>query len=283
MIKNNMQKVFSVKIKFILSISHFDTMNLKEKLREIYELKSIEIKNNVIIRERLEKIMPKTILIVEDEDILREIVKDYLLNEGYDVLEATDGKEALTIFEEHEVHLIILDIMLPELDGWSVCRRIRKTSNVPIIMLTARVDEDDTLLGFELGADDYVTKPYSPPILLARAKRLIESRYSSANETNEDTLSSGGIYVHFPSRTVIVDGETITLTHTEFEILTYLMQNQGIIITREQLIIKIWGYEFAGDDRTVNSHIRNLRHKLGHKATCIVTVVRAGYKFEGNV
>ncbi|GAB0169861.1 response regulator transcription factor [Lysinibacillus sp. CTST325] len=228
--------------------------------------------------------MQKTILIVEDEDILREIVKDYLLNEGYDVLEAADGKEALTIFEEHEVHLIILDIMLPELDGWSVCRRIRKSSDVPIIILTARVDEDDTLLGFELGADDYVTKPYSPPILLARAKRLIESRYSSAdNGLNEDILTSNGIHVHFPSRTVTVDGGTINLTHTEFEILTYLMQNRGIIITREQLIIKIWGYEFAGDDRTVNSHIRNLRHKLGHKATCIVTVVRAGYKFEGNV
>ncbi|MEI4622450.1 response regulator transcription factor [Bacillus cereus] len=226
--------------------------------------------------------MQKTILIVEDEDILREIAKDYLLNEGYEVLEAADGKAALTIFEEHEVHLIILDIMLPELDGWSVCRRIRKSSNVPIIMLTARVDEDDTLLGFELGADDYVTKPYSPPILLARAKRLIESRYTSTvNVSSEDTLTSSGIHVHFPSRTVIVDGEGISLTHTEFEILTYLMQNQGIIITREQLITKILGYEFAGDDRTVNSHIRNLRHKLGHKATCIVTVVRAGYKFEG--
>jgi len=183
--------------------------------------------------------MQKTILIVEDEDILREIVKDYLLNEGYGVLEAADGKEALTIFEEHEVHLIILDIMLPELDGWSVCRRIRKSSNVPIIMLTARVDEDDTLLGFELGADDYVTKPYSPQILLARAKRLIESRYSSAdNVSNEDILTSSGIHVHFPSRTVTVDGETITLTHTEFEILTYLMQNQGIIITREQFFIE---------------------------------------------
>ena len=124
--------------------------------------------------------MQRTILIVEDEDILREIMKDYLLNEGYNILEAIDGKEALSIFEEYEVHLIILDIMLPELDGWAVCRRIRKKSNVPIIMLTARVDEDDTLLGFELGADDYVTKPYSPPILLARAKRLMESRYSSA-------------------------------------------------------------------------------------------------------
>ncbi|KXY46918.1 response regulator transcription factor [Bacillus mycoides] len=228
--------------------------------------------------------MQRTILIVEDEDILREIMKDYLLNEGYNVLEAIDGKEALSIFEEHEVHLIILDIMLPELDGWAVCRRIRKKSNVPIIMLTARVDEDDTLLGFELGADDYVTKPYSPPILLARAKRLIESRYSSTvNVAIADTLTSSGIHVHFPSRTVTVDGEDISMTHTEFEILTYFMQNQGIVISREQLITKIWGYEFAGDDRTVNSHIRNLRHKLGQKATCIVTVVRAGYKFEGKV
>ncbi|MDZ5608718.1 response regulator transcription factor [Bacillus pseudomycoides] len=228
--------------------------------------------------------MQRKILIVEDEDILREIVKDYLLNEGYEVLEATDGKEALSIFEEHEVHLIILDIMLPELDGWSVCRRIRKTSNVPIIMLTARVDEDDTLLGFELGADDYITKPYSPPILLARTKRLIKSRYSSINEAiNDNTLNSNGIHVYFASRLVTVDGKDINLTHTEFEILTYLMQNQGIIITREQLITKIWGYEFAGDDRTVNSHIRNLRNKLGSKSNCIVTVVRAGYKFEGNV
>ena len=228
--------------------------------------------------------MQRTILIVEDEDILREIMKDYLLNEGYNVLEATDGKEALSIFEKYEVHLIILDIMLPGLDGWSVCRRIRKSSNLPIIMLTARVDEDDTLLGFDLGADDYVTKPYSPPILLARVKRLIESRYSSAvNESNEDTLTSSGIHVHFPSRTVTVDEEVISMTHTEFEIVTYLMQNQGIVITREQLITKIWGYEFVGDDRTLNSHIRNLRQKLGQKATCIVTVVRIGYKFEGQV
>lgn len=225
--------------------------------------------------------MKKTILIVEDEDILREIVKDYLLNEGYEVLEAVNGNEALAKFEEHEVDLIILDIMLPELDGWSVCRRIRKSSNVSIIMLTARADEDDTLLGFELGADDYVTKPYSPPILLARVKRLINSRYASVGKlSNEDTIIYSDIHVHFPSRTVTVNGENISLTYTEFEILTYLMQNQGIIITREQLITKIWGYEFAGDDRTVNSHIRNLRHKLGEKANCIVTVIRAGYKFE---
>ncbi|MDQ0417040.1 DNA-binding response OmpR family regulator [Croceifilum oryzae] len=227
--------------------------------------------------------MKKTILVVEDEEILREIIKDYLLNEGYSVLEATDGNQALSHFEDHEVHLVILDIMLPQLDGWSVCRRIRKTSNVPIIMLTARADEDDTLLGFELGADDYVTKPYSPPILLARVKRLMESRYSSSvvEPVKNDTLHIDGIGIHIPSRNVTVGEEPINLTHTEFEILLYLMQNQGIIITREQLITKIWGYEFAGDDRTVNSHIRNLRHKLGDKAQYIVTVVRAGYKFEG--
>ncbi|WP_242280902.1 response regulator transcription factor [Bacillus cereus group sp. BfR-BA-01347] len=228
--------------------------------------------------------MQRKILIVEDEDILREIVKDCLLNEGYEVLEATDGKEALAIFEEHEVHLIILDIMLPELDDWSVCQRIRKTSDVSIIMLTARVEEDDTLYGFELRADDYVTKPYSPPILLARAKRLIERRYSSfISVTNEDTLMSSSIYIHFPSRTVTLDKKAISLTHTEFKILTYLMQNQGIVITREQLITKIWGYEFTGDNRTINSHIRNLSHKLGKKVNHIVTVVRAGYKFEGDI
>lgn len=225
--------------------------------------------------------MQRTILIVEDEEILREVVKDYLLNEGYNVLEAVDGSEALALFEEHEIHLIILDIMLPEVDGWSVCRRIRKTSTIPIIMLTARVDEDDTLLGFELGADDYVTKPCSPPILLARVKRLIESRYTvSEKVSKEASLVSNGIHVHIPSRQVTIEGKDISLTHTEFEILTYLMQNEGIIITREQLITKIWGYEFAGDDRTVNSHIRNLRHKLGDKANRIVTVIRAGYKFE---
>lgn len=225
--------------------------------------------------------MTKTILIVEDEDILREIMKDYLLEEGYRVIEAIDGKQAVSLFQEHEVDLILLDIMLPELDGWSVCRRIRKTSNVPIIILTARSDEDDTLLGFELGADDYVTKPYRPLILLARAKRLLESRHTGGHDS--DTLSSGGISIHFPSRTVSIDGTSSGLTHTEFEILAYLLQNKGIIISREQLITKIWGYDFAGDDRTVNSHIRNLRSKLGEHARQIVTVVRSGYKFEEEV
>ncbi|QHW34579.1 response regulator transcription factor [Paenibacillus rhizovicinus] len=225
----------------------------------------------------------KTILIVEDEDILREISKDYFLNEGYNVLEAADGKTALDLFQKHDADLIVLDIMLPELDGWSVCRRIRKSSDVPIIMLTARVDEDDTLLGFELGADDYVTKPYSPPVLLARAKRLLESRSKNGKLAKpEDALAVNGIKVHYPSRTVAIEGNIVNFTHTEFEMLTYLMENRGIVITREQLITKIWGYEYAGDDRTLNTHIRNLRTKLGEKAAMIVTIVRTGYKFEAH-
>ncbi|MGG4454154.1 response regulator transcription factor [Brevibacillus porteri] len=221
--------------------------------------------------------MKKTILIVEDQQVLREITKEYLLDEGYEVLEAGDGSQALTLFQEHEVHLIILDIMLPELDGWSVCRRIRKVSNVPILMLTARADEDDTLLGFELGADDYVVKPCSPPILLARAKRLLENRQI---QEPGDMLSGGGITIHLPSRTVSIEGKNYSLTHTEFEILAYLMKNKGIILTREQLLSKIWGYDFDGEDRTLSSHIRNLRSKLGEHAKHIVTVVRSGYKFE---
>jgi len=224
------------------------------------------------------------ILIVEDEKILREILMDYFLNDGYEVMEASDGKAGLDLYQQHEVDLIILDIMLPEMDGWSVCRRIRKTSDVPIIMLTARVDEDDTLLGFELGADDYVTKPYSPAVLLARAKRLLDSRARTNKTINtNDSFIINGINVHFPSRSITVDGEQVNLTHTEFEILAYLMQNQGVVISREQLIMKIWGYAYAGDDRTLNTHIRNLRTKLGNKARHITTVVRTGYKFVDSI
>lgn len=221
--------------------------------------------------------MSKTILIVEDQQVLREITKEYLVDEGYQVLEAGDGKEALTLFQEHEVALIILDIMLPELDGWSVCRRIRKTSNVPILMLTSRADEDDTLLGFELGADDYVIKPCSPPILLARAKRLLEGQQG---HHLRETLEGGAITLHLPSRSVTVDGSPCNLTHTEFEILACLMGSKGKIFTREQLITKIWGYDYDGDDRTLSSHIRNLRSKLEEHADHIVTVIRSGYKFE---
>ncbi|GIN72693.1 DNA-binding response regulator [Bacillus sp. J14TS2] len=227
--------------------------------------------------------MNETILIVEDEQILREVLKDYFLNENFHVLEANDGKKALQLFDSERVDLIILDIMLPKLDGWSVCRRIRKTADVPIIILTARVEEEDTLLGFELGADDYVTKPYSPAILLARAKRLLQSRQQKSAVEEQQVKPANGISINMAARSVLVDDQSINLTHTEFEILFYLMQNEGIVITREQLIIKVWGYEYAGDDRTINTHIRNIRTKLGDKADAIKTIVRLGYKFEATV
>ncbi|MGB8452647.1 MAG: response regulator transcription factor [Anaerocolumna sp.] len=221
--------------------------------------------------------MMNKILVVEDEDILREVISDYLIENGYQVLEAADGEKALELFQTNSIDLVILDIVLPKLDGWSVCRRIRKSSSIPIIILTARSDEDDSLLGYELGADDYLVKPYSPRVLMAKVKRFLE-KYSGTIDGM--TISSGGIVINMGSRLVYADGIPIYLTHTEFEILVCLMQNKGIVITREQLIAKVWGYDFYGDEKTVNSHIRNLRAKLGGKGNCIVTVIRSGYKFE---
>jgi DNA-binding response OmpR family regulator len=222
----------------------------------------------------------KKILLVEDEQRLREIVKEYFIAEGFEVIEAENGKEALELFEEHPIDLVILDIMLPEIDGWSVCRRIRKDSAVPIIMLTARSDEDDTLLGFELGADEYVTKPFSPKVLVARAKMLIKRAEGSVGQQEDHVLSLSGIEVNRLSRTVKVNGEEVVLTHKEFELLVYLMENKGIVLSRQHLLDHLWGYDYFGDDRTVDTHIKKLRSKLGEKAKHIGTVIRVGYKFE---
>lgn len=224
--------------------------------------------------------MNKTVLLVEDERRLREIVSDYFRNEGFEIIEAEDGKKALELFAEHEIDLIMLDIMLPEIDGWSVCRRIRKESAVPIIMLTARSDEDDTLLGFELGADEYVTKPFSPKVLVARAKTLLKRADGAVGVAEENAMSLAGIEVNRLSRTVLVDGEEIILTHKEFELLVYLMENKGIVLSRQHLLDQLWGYDYYGDDRTVDTHIKKLRNKLGDKAKHIGTVIRVGYKFE---
>nr|WP_282432621.1 response regulator transcription factor [Desulfitobacterium hafniense] len=216
------------------------------------------------------------VLVVEDEDILREVIVDYLVENGYQALEAADGEKALELFHANSVDLVILDIVLPKVDGWSVCRRIRRNSGIPIIILTARSDEDDSLLGYELGADDYLIKPYSPRVLMAKVKRFLEK---TSDTVEEMQISAGGILLNLGSRCVSVEGDPINLTHTEFEILAYLMQNKGLVITREQLITKLWGYDFYGDEKTVNSHIRNLRSKLGSKGSGIVTVIRSGYKF----
>ena len=211
---------------------------------------------------------------------LGDFYEMYFRNEGFEVIEAEDGKKALELFAEHEIDLIMLDIMLPEIDGWSVCRRIRKESAVPIIMLTARSDEDDTLLGFELGADEYVTKPFSPKVLVARAKTLLKRADGAVGVAEENAMSLAGIEVNRLSRTVLVDGEEIILTHKEFELLVYLMENKGIVLSRQHLLDQLWGYDYYGDDRTVDTHIKKLRNKLGDKAKHIGTVIRVGYKFE---
>ncbi|MDT3498470.1 response regulator transcription factor [Bacillus toyonensis] len=221
----------------------------------------------------------KKVLIIEDEKIIREAVSQYFSHDGYEVVTAEDGQIGLDMFASHEdINLIILDIMLPVMDGWSVCRRIRKNSMVPIILLTARSDEDDTLLGFELGADDYVTKPFKPSILLARANRL----YKETNQIVQfqDCIDLCGIRLDKSARTVSINEQKVEFTHTEYEILLSLMQHKDQVLTRETLITNIWGYDYDGDDKTLTAHMRNVRVKLGEKARHITTVVRTGYKFE---
>lgn len=226
------------------------------------------------------RIEMKKVLIIEDEQIIRETVAHYFSHDGYEVITAKDGQIGLDLFAEqdHDISLVILDIMLPVMDGWSVCRRIRKNSNVPIILLTARSDEDDTLLGFELGADDYVTKPFKPAILLARAKRMFKDTNQQVQFQN--CIDLCGIRLDKSARSVSIDRQKIDFTHTEYEILQSLMQHKEQVLTREQLITNIWGYDYDGDDKTLTAHMRNVRLKLGEKAKHIITVVRTGYKFE---
>lgn len=223
--------------------------------------------------------MSSTVLLIEDERKLREIVKDYFVNEDFKVIEAADGEEGIKKFDENEVDLIILDIMLPKIDGWEVCKYIRDKSNLPIIMLTARSEEEDQLLGFEIGTDEYVTKPFSPKILVAKAKSVLRRTMELKDEDCESKTICG-ITVNTSSRTAFISGEQLHLTHKEFELLLYLIENKGIVLTRDQLLNNIWGFDYFGDGRTVDTHIKKLRHKLGEKAKHITTVIRVGYKFE---
>ncbi len=225
--------------------------------------------------------MKLSVLIVEDEALMRDVIKDYFEADGYEVTEAGDGLEALDLVEEKEFDLILLDIMLPEIDGFSVCRKIRKTKDVPIIMITARSEEDDKLTGYELGADDYVTKPFSPKVLLAKANALI--RRTTGNVCGEDgVISLAGIVVNQNSHTVQADNEYIELTPKEYDLLVYLMINKGRVLSRDTLLSKVWGYDYFGDLRTVDTHIKKLRAKLGDKAQHIKTLIKAGYKFDEN-
>ncbi len=220
----------------------------------------------------------QTILIVDDESRMRKLVRDFLEKQGYRVLEAGDGMEAMEIFyKEKEIALIILDVMMPRMDGWETCRAIRKESKVPIIMLTARGSERDELQGFELGVDEYISKPFSPKILVARVAAIL--RRSGAGEVG-NVLNVGGIEVDKNAHVVRVEGEQIELSFKEFELLTYFIENQGIALSREKILNNVWDYDYFGDARTIDTHVKKLRSKLGEKGDCIKTIWGMGYKFE---
>lgn len=218
-------------------------------------------------------------MLVEDEAKMRELIRIAFKKENFETYEAVDGKQALNIIKNFHFDIVILDIMLPEIDGWTVCREIRKGSDIPIILLTARGEEFDKLFGFELGADDYIVKPFSPRELVARVKALLRRAENRSVETTS-IIDLGDITINTLSREVKVDGKTISFTNKEYELLLFLSTNQNIVFTREQLLLKVWGYDQYGDPRTVDTHIKRIREKLGSKSSCITTIWGVGYKFE---
>ena len=216
------------------------------------------------------------ILVVDDESRMRKLVRDFLVKQNFDVLEAGDGEEAVDIFfREKDIALIILDVMMPKMDGWQVCREIRAYSKVPIIMLTAKSDERDELQGFDLGVDEYITKPFSPKILVARVEAILRR---SNLLTNEDIISAGGIELNKSAHQVKIDGKDIELSFKEFELLAYFMENQGIALSRENILNNVWNYDYFGDARTIDTHVKKLRSKLGEKGELIKTIWGMGYK-----
>ncbi len=222
--------------------------------------------------------MDDYILVVDDEERMRKLIKDFLKAKGYNILEAEDGEEALQIFSEKQskIELILLDVMMPKLDGWSVLREIRKDSNVPIIMLTARGEERDELFGFELGVDEYISKPFSPKILVARVEAILKRTKANENEV----VNIEGIEIDKDGRTVSVDGKNIELSLREYELLVYLIENKNIALSRDKILNNVWNYDYYGDTRTIDSHIKKIRHKLGKKGKYIKTIRGIGYKFE---
>ena len=218
------------------------------------------------------------ILVVDDESRMRKLVKDFLSKSGYFVIEASDGSEAMDKFYEYkDIALIILDIMMPKMDGWEVCKEIRQTSKVPIIMLTARGDEKDELKGFNLGVDEYISKPFSPKILVARVEAILRR---SQNKEEDNILEFAGIHLDKNAHMVIIDGENIDLSYKEFELLTYFMENKGIALSREKILNNVWNYDYFGDARTIDTHVKKLRNKMGGKGNLIKTIWGLGYKLE---
>lgn len=218
------------------------------------------------------------ILVVDDESRMRKLVRDFLEREGYEVLEAGNGMEAMDIFYENkDLSLLILDVMMPKMDGWEVCREIRKESKVPIIMLTARGEERDELNGFELGVDEYISKPFSPKILVARVNALLRR---TSGLSMDEILRAGGIEIDKAAHIVKIDDQVIDLSFKEFELLTYFVENQGIALSREKILNNVWNYDYFGDARTIDTHVKKLRSKLGDKGEYIRTIWGMGYKFE---
>ena len=218
------------------------------------------------------------ILVVDDESRMRKLVRDFLVKQEYEVLEAGDGEEALDVFfEQKDTALVILDVMMPKMDGWQVCREIRRYSKVPIIMLTAKGDEQDELQGFELGVDEYITKPFSPRILVARVEAILRRTNLLASE---EVLKAGGIELDKAAHLVKIDGEAVELSYKEFELLAYFMENQGIALSREKILNNVWNYDYFGDARTIDTHVKKLRSKMGEKGEYIKTIWGMGYKFE---
>lgn len=218
------------------------------------------------------------ILVVDDESRMRKLVKDFLMKNNYEVVEAEDGSQALDIFfESKDISLIILDVMMPKMDGWQVCREIREYSKVPIIMLTAKADERDELQGFQLGVDEYISKPFSPKILVARVEAILRR---TSQVASGGVIEAGGIVINKDAHMVMIDNKTIDLSYKEFELLTYFVENQGIALSREKILNNVWNYDYFGDARTIDTHVKKLRSKMGEKGDLIKTIWGMGYKFE---
>ena len=218
------------------------------------------------------------ILVVDDESRMRKLVKDFLTKKGFTVIEAGDGEEAVDkFFEVKDIALIILDVMMPKMDGWQVCREIRQYSKVPIIMLTAKSDEKDELQGFDLGVDEYITKPFSPKILVARVEAILRRSNVLAAD---DTMEAGGIELNKAAHEVLIDGKSVELSYKEFELLAYFMSNQGVALSRERILNNVWNYDYFGDARTIDTHVKKLRSKLGDKGEYIKTIWGMGYKLD---
>ena len=217
------------------------------------------------------------ILVVDDEARMRKLVKDFLTNKGFAVIEAGDGEEAVDVFfAQKDIALVLLDVMMPKMDGWEVLRTIRKNSQVPVVMLTARSEERDELQGFSLGVDEYISKPFSPKILVARVEAILRR----TNVASTDSVNVGGICIDKAAHQVTIDGQEIDLSFKEFELLTYFVENQGIALSREKILNNVWNYDYFGDARTIDTHVKKLRSKMGEKGEYIKTIWGMGYKFE---